>query len=118
MDGESSDSDTNDTFSDLQQHQYQNNHTIRLLNINAQSLRYKVDQLTAESTEADIIVLTETWLSPENKDEDLSIPNFYKPIRKDRTWDSHGGVAIYCRQNLNKKHRSDLEIDNLEATWL
>ena len=90
---------------------------MKILHINTQSVRNKIDELTAESSEYEILVLTETWLHPNILSEEITIPFFNKPYRKDRTGDAHGGVAIYTRSNLTSKHRTDLEIDNLEATW-
>ena len=74
------------------------------------------DELTAESSVYEILVLTETWLHPNILSEKITIPFFNKTYRKDRIGDAHGGIAIYTRSNLSSKHRIDLEIDNLEAT--
>ena len=93
-------------------------HTVRLIHINAQSLRYKLEELIAESVEADIISVTETWLSPEIASDNLKVPFFQPPIRKDRPGDPHGGVALYCREDLCMKHRPDLDVQELEALWV
>ena len=42
----------------------------------------------------DIVVLTETWLSPNQKTEDIIIPNFDAPYGKDRYDRPGGAVAI------------------------
>ena len=65
--------------------------------------------MTAESGEYYAILITET--------ESISIPNFNNPYRKDRQTDAHGGVTIYTRSNQISKHRTDLDIKDLEATW-
>jgi hypothetical protein len=88
-----------------------------LVTINAQSLRNKLDLLTIESEQADIIAVTETWLHPEIETEKLKIPDFHEPIRRDREGGQHGGVAIYCRETHTSKERKDLEVRGLEAVW-
>jgi hypothetical protein len=90
---------------------------ISMVHINAQSLRYKIDELEVESEDADVIAVTETWLEPKIITENLEIPSFHKPLRKDRSTDAHGGVAIYCRENHIIKERKDLHIPDLEALW-
>ena len=91
--------------------------TRRILHINAQSIRNKMNDLIAESVEYDIICITETWLQQEILNESITIPNFDNLYRKDRRNDAHGGVAIYVRSDLLSKQRKDLEIENLEAVW-
>ena len=47
-----------------------------MIHIKAQSMWNKQDELTAESAEADIITVTETWLKEEISNEDVRIANF------------------------------------------
>ena len=72
-------------------------HNLSILHINAQSLRNKIDELELESEEAGIIAISETWLEPSIKNEDLQIPSFNDPIRRDRPNQPYRGVAIYFR---------------------
>ena len=63
----------------------------------------------------DIVVITETWLTPRTSDEDLLISNFSRPYRKDRIGRPGGGVAIYIKQGLHSVPRSDLIYGDIEA---
>lgn len=92
--------------------------SVRLLHINAQSIRGKLDFIQAESNLADIITVTETWLSDEITNDTLRIENYSGPYRKDRDGGYHGGVAIYIKENLLGIHREDLNQNGLEGTWL
>ena len=87
-----------------------------IIHNNIKSLRYKIDDLTVEAEHHDIITLSETWLDENDKNENLLLPNFHPPIRRDRY--GHGGVAIYVRNNLFCKERPDLAVDDLEAVWI
>ena len=42
----------------------------------------------------------------------------HPPVRKDRSDDLHGGVAIYVQNSLICKERQDLSIPQLEAVWI
>lgn len=66
----------------------------------------------------DILVFTETWLSPQTPDDSILIQNFQKPFRLDRDDRIGGGVAIYIRDNLYGTRRQDLYIPSLEALWV
>ena len=91
---------------------------IRVMHVNARSLANKIDVLTAESINFDIMTISETWLSNLDADSSLSVPNFHSPVRLDRPGDRHGGVAIYVRDSLYCKARPDLQVPNLEAVWV
>ena len=93
-----------------------NKHKLSLLNINAESLRNKIDQLQIESSNYDIIGISETWLNKEICNDVLNINGFQEPIRKDRP-DGWGGVAMFVRQGITCKHRKDLDVQHLEAIW-
>jgi hypothetical protein len=88
-----------------------------MIHINAQSLRYKLSELETESEDADVIAVTETWLGPSIETQNLTIPSFKEPLRKDRLGDPHGGVALYCREKHVMNHRKDLDVKDLEAVW-
>ena len=53
------------------------------------------------------IFLTETWLSSDTSDAELSIPNF-TIIRSDRVGRARGGVAMYLRNELYPKKMYEL----------
>ena len=54
-------------------------------------------------------------VNPNVSNETIAIENFHDPIRHDRTDRIGGGVAMYIRDNIFFKRRSDLKIANLEA---
>lgn len=91
------------------------NHNLSIIQLNIQSLVPKLDILETEMQCYDILVFTETWLKPVNRDDDLRISNFDIPYRKDRTDRPGGGVAIYVKTGLNCICRSDLINGELEA---
>lgn len=70
---------------------------IGFLHINVRSLASKMDTLRiwARSTNADVIVISETWLSRSVSDKDIGI-NGYRVFRTDRP-KRGGGVAIYIK---------------------
>jgi exonuclease III len=65
-----------------------NNNIPNILLTNILSLRNKVDelQLVVEHNSADIVSLTETWLSDDILTDEISIPgyNFFRSDRQDR----------------------------------
>ena len=66
-----------------------------VVHYNVQSLLAKVDQLQMELSHFDVIALSETWLSPDIKDDKVFFQNYQKPFRKDRPDNAYGGVIIY-----------------------
>ncbi|MES9882168.1 MAG: endonuclease/exonuclease/phosphatase family protein [Sedimenticola sp.] len=86
--------------------------------MNIQSLKPKLDLLAIESQPYDVLIFTETWLSTDTSNDDLLIPNFNPPLRKDRQGRLGGGVAIYIREGLHATHRPDLSINGLESLWV
>ncbi|KAL3876446.1 hypothetical protein ACJMK2_034291 [Sinanodonta woodiana] len=76
---------------------------IRILNINFQSVRKKVlnIEVLIKTTNSDIILGTETWLTEEVKTtEFFSCSLGYKVHRHDRKNDHHGGVMIALKDDL------------------
>jgi hypothetical protein len=88
------------------------------MHANARSLSTKLDLFTAESHAYDIMTISETWLSDDDSNTNLIIPNFHPPVRRDRPGDRHGGVAIYVSDALICKPRPDLQVPGLEAVWV
>lgn len=91
---------------------------LRIVHINARSLKNKITLFEIECNNFDVITISETWLSDRDDNAEILLPNFHPPIRNDRENDPHGGVAIYVRNNLSFKPRPDLNIRNLEAVWV
>ena len=81
------------------------------------SLRNKLDLLSVEAINHDILTLSETWLNETITNEHLKLPGFNPPARRDRE-DGWGGVAIYVRDTIFYKERPDLSVPGLEAVWI
>ncbi len=92
-------------------------HNISLIHYNVQSILPKLDIITSELHEFDILAFTETWLNGRVTTSELAIPSFSEPERKDRA-DSHGGVILYVKDNIHFIRRHDLEIIAIENIWI
>ena len=90
-------------------------HNLSIMQLNIQSLIPKLDILETEMQQYDILVITESWLNPDVRDDDLLISNFDPPYRKDRADRPGGGVAMYVRSGINYVRRPDLITGELEA---
>ena len=91
---------------------------ICIVHVNTASLRNKIDLLEAECHKYDIITISETWLTNQDNNQSIALPNFNSPVRLDRPNDPHGGVAIYVRNTIQCKPRPDLHVPHLEAVWI
>ena len=91
---------------------------ISINHINACSLRDKIDIVSCQVKDFDIVTVSETWFNPTLPDDKTHIPGFHPPVRRDRPNDDHGGVAVYVRSSLICKPRYDLDIPGLEAVWV
>ena len=91
---------------------------LAIKHINAQSIKNKLNLLELEAEEYDFITISETWLRDGIKSEDICIESFNPPMRRDRTADRYGGVAVYFRVELPVKERTDFETPGVEAAWV
>ena len=89
-----------------------------VVHLNACSIRNKINEIETESSNFDIITVSETWLSDSISNNSILLTNFHPPVRRDRPHDPHGGVAIYIKNNLYCKPRPDLNVAHLEAVWV
>ena len=89
----------------------------RICHHNIQSLLPKIDLLQYEIQPFDVFIFSETWLNNDINSNELKIINFKDPFRCDRDIRA-GGVAIYVKENIACKRRSDLEINNPECVWI
>ena len=91
----------------------------RLLLMNVRSLIPKIDELevVANVNEADIICITETWLTPDIPDSALPYSNFVL-FRNDRKVSVEGGVCILVNKNIFCKSLTEFENPNIESLWL
>ena len=64
----------------------------------------------------DLVALTETHLSPDIDDDEINLDG-YELFQLDRNRHG-GGVAIYCRSELEPKSNSKLSIQNIEMLWI
>ena len=63
----------------------------------------------------DIVVFTESWLSPKISNADLRIANFDPPYKNDRDNRIGDGVAIYVRRGITSSRRNDMIGGDIEA---
>ena len=99
-----------------------NNNNITLASLNVRSLTSptgnsvsKLDliNLHCSSNSIDIIGLCETWLDDSIHNNDILIPGYLPPLRRDRNRHG-GGVAVYIGDTLNAKRCPLLEPDSGE----
>jgi exonuclease III len=79
-----------------------------ILLFNARSHFNKIDELIIiiNQQNADVSMVTETWLTDAIPDEALHIPDF-TIVWKDRPTRTGGGVAVFIRESLSFKIRPD-----------
>ena len=90
---------------------------LSFVHYNIQSLLPKLDLLSLELKHYDLIAFTETWLNKDLPSSEILFDLYKEPERKDRD-DSYGGVALYIKNNVFHKRRSDLEIPGVECIWV
>ena len=100
----SSSTTTNITLDTLNQ-----NHHLVFIHYNVQSLLPKLVILQAELYAFDFIASTESWLHLAIDTDELILPSFSPPERKDRQTDRHGGVILYVKEYIHYLRRHDLE---------
>ena len=86
---------------------------------NMRSLAPKIDELDAvvSINHADIICITETWLSSAIFDNVIALPNF-NLFRNDRLSSIGGGVCAYINSNIYCRHLTEFESPTIESLWL
>ena len=65
----------------------------------------------------DILTVSETWLNPDISDSEVSLP-VYTLARHDRSEKRGGGTAIFIRDGIPYKHRTDLIDSTAETCWI
>ena len=93
-------------------------HHLSFVHYNIQSIITKLDILSTELYDFDILAFSETWLGPSTLTEDINLESYLPPERKDRTGDNHGGVLIYVKDTIYYKRRLDLEPIGIECIWI
>ena len=91
---------------------------LRVLNLNAHSIRNKVNELVAhiEIGQYDVVGITKTWLQGD-QGWDLNIQG-YVSYRKDRQMGKGGGVALLVRDEVKSIARNDIGSGGIESLWV
>ena len=90
---------------------------LKFVQWNACSICPKIDQLRFlldSGGEADILVVTESWLNPTTHTESSVVIDRYHLDRRDRIACQGGGVAAYLHDSAPYHRRCDLESAQLE----
>ena len=92
--------------------------SIKILNVNCQSIRAKKPSfhLLTQLHDPDIIIGTESWLSSEINNNEVFPTEQYNIERRDRPNDPHGGVFIASKKELLATRETELET-NCEILW-
>ena len=87
-------------------------HQIRLVNVNFHSIRNKHAEVLnlIHSTQADVLVGTETWLTPDHLSSEYFPTDRYEVFRKDRP-DGYGGVLIAVSREFLFEEVQDMRTD-------
>ncbi|KAJ8307587.1 hypothetical protein KUTeg_014863, partial [Tegillarca granosa] len=102
-------------FNDLREVRKSAPSKFRIAHLNINSLRYKYDELKPILTDnlVDFMVISETKLDSSFRNS-LFEAEGYKLQRRDRD-DRGGGLAIWVREDIASRRRSDLESDQIEC---
>ena len=87
---------------------------------NLRSLVNKIDELsgTVSSLSLDIVVITETWLSPNVNNSAINL-NGFSIFRRDRCDGRRGGgVCVYVNDRMPVVHLKELSHPEVESLWL
>ena len=95
---------------------------LHICNLNVQHILPKLDELRvllADKSGPDIFCACETFLEPENSDNQIAIDG-YDFFRKDRAVTQNktgGGLILYFRSSLTCVRQTEFEISKLETVW-
>ncbi|XP_059845547.1 uncharacterized protein LOC132404945 [Hypanus sabinus] len=91
---------------------------LKVLYMNARSIRNKVDELEAqlEIGKYNVVGITETWLQADRAWE-MNIQG-YTSYRKERLTGRGGGVALLLRNDIQSLARGDIESGDAESVWI
>ena len=92
---------------------------LKVCHLNARSLLPKIDtlRLLINKNPFDVIAISETWLKPTVTNAEINITN-YSITRQDRTDKTGGGTAIYVRNGIPYRPRTDLQKNGIETCWI
>lgn len=78
--------------------------TVSFIHLNVQSLVPKLPIVSTEFMCHDILAFTESWLKPSTCDNDICIPSYQNPYRRDRPDRIGGGVIVFVQPTLTLLH--------------
>ena len=87
---------------------------LKIAHSNIYSIRNKLDSVSAELSDFDIICTAETKLNDQYPTSELAIDGFKLPYRKDRLIKNGGGLLVYIKNSICCKRRHDLEVNYCE----
>lgn len=87
--------------------------------LNTRSIVNKMDDIVLlnQVKPFDIFMVSDTWLNPDISDSEVSLPG-YTLARHDRSEKHGGGTAIFIRDGIPYKHRTDLTDSTAETCWI
>ena len=90
----------------------------KISHLNVRSITHEMDSilLLLKDNNLDVLTVSETWLSPKVTDAEITIPG-YSIVRKDRN-SRGGGVAIFIRDRIPFKTRTDITDNNTNCESL
>ena len=96
-----------------------NTKCLKVAHLNVCSLLGKVDELRMLMTHTpfDMLTLSETWLSKDVLDCEISLPG-YSSVQKDQTIQCGGGVITYIKHGLIFSECEDLNNDIDKVLWI
>ena len=96
----------------------ENIYDLSIVHLNIRSIRNKIEYITDNLLDFNILCFTETHLDANVSTEMLFLSNAYSaPYRKDRT-NHGGGILAYLNSSLLHARRPDLEIFCDESIWI
>ncbi len=91
--------------------------SLSILHCNIRSIRNKLEFITDQFSDFNILCFTETHLNPDVVTSEILLPSFDTPYRKDRT-NHGGGLLVYLNNNLIHERLTDLETYCEESIWV
>lgn len=88
-----------------------------ITHLNVQSILPKLDFIRSELCFYDILLFSESWLTPDIDDSDIMIDGFHKPLRFDRSNKKGGGIIAYISNSVYFKPRPEFIVNGLECIW-
>ena len=102
---------------------------LTMVHMNIQSLymssiksnpRVKIDEIISTfvvAKEVDIICISESWLHDQIDDDQINLPGYQKPYRRDRNDRRGGGACAYVTNNILSNRLKTLEPPDIDLIW-